>query len=431
MSSRVEWLSEHVRIWAATAWAYAPAEVSSAVVMTSFACAPVIVYALGSPRIGYRGKLLALVAGFTGAWLCVRAGQPSSIFAFLEGYLYFGFLVPLVWALRPSVQAGSVTRPALALSAALVFVLLPALILPGAQNFGIQLRGWELMFAVYSYCVDGAGVSGEPRFRDCAFFLLVNPTLVYAQRARVVGAPRATWRGAARFGLGLVTLAAHSALFTMFYASGDPAPSLALSMSAAGYAAFMLYYLGRLVAGYWAHSGRASIDVGLIGMIGYTVPERYDFPLLARSPAQFWQRWNTYIGSWFRRYVFTPAAVSWQRRGVHPGVAKIAAVFATFLAAGLVHDYSVYLRFGTTAFGGSLVFLLNGFAVAAWAIISGVTRQRSTSSRWGRALDWAGALAGYGLFLHVLAFSVWLIIPAFGAGQLPAELSAVTGFFFR
>jgi hypothetical protein len=344
---------------------------------------------------------------------------------FVEGSAYFAALVPVVWLTRQAMRAGHLTRGAVAALMVAACAIAPALFAPGPRYFIVQLRGWEYMFAAFSFAVEGAASDEDPSLADCAFFLLINPTLVYAQRARPAEHPQPRLGSLLRVVLGVVTLAGHGLLFSTIDGVFREPPALTAAVTARGYAIVMGYYLARFAAGYWAHSGRASLDVGLVRLLGFDVPERYRFPFLATNPAEFWRRWNTYIGSWFRRYVFTPAAVGWQKRRALPwsSANKGTAVLATFVAGGLIHDLSVYLRFGKTAFGATLAFAVHGVALVLWAVVSELRpalRVPRVASTWLRPL---GAAVGYAAFLHVLALSSWVAIPGMGEGKLPRELS--------
>jgi hypothetical protein len=144
-----------------------------------------------------------------------------------------------------------------------------------------------------------------------------------------------------------------------------------------------------VLARYSALSGLASFQIGALGALGYSLPERYRYPFLARSPADFWRRWNTYIGAWLKRYVFVPLARTLARSA---SVAMRAAsrpfgVAATLLAIGVYHDVFVYaasLRWqsrGTLAFGLAAGFMWLWSFVAAQArrLRSAPTRPRASA----------------------------------------------------
>ena len=57
---------------------------------------------------------------------------------------------------------------------------------------------------------------------------------------------------------------------------------------------------------YFDFSGYADMAVGLGKMFGFELPKNFDYPYIATSIADFWQRWNITLGNWFREYVYQP-----------------------------------------------------------------------------------------------------------------------------
>jgi D-alanyl-lipoteichoic acid acyltransferase DltB (MBOAT superfamily) len=82
-------------------------------------------------------------------------------------------------------------------------------------------------------------------------------------------------------------------------------------------------------------SAYTDIARGTSRWLGFELTENFDHPYLARSPADFWRRWNISLSSWFRDYVYIPLGGS--RRG-HWLWARN--VLATFLLSGLWHGAS-------------------------------------------------------------------------------------------
>ena len=69
--------------------------------------------------------------------------------------------------------------------------------------------------------------------------------------------------------------------------------------------------------------------------LGFELTENFDHPYLARSPADFWRRWNMSLSTWFRDYVYIPLG------GSRAGEATWARnVLVTFLLSGLWHGAS-------------------------------------------------------------------------------------------
>ena len=103
----------------------------------------------------------------------------------------------------------------------------------------------------------------------------------------------------------------------------------------------------RALSEYAAHSGLASIQIGIMRQLGYQVPERYNYPFLASSPLDFWRRWNTYVGGWLRQYVFMPGMMFAGRRTRAPWAMAVV-LTVVFVVSGLLHDiYGYAISFDT------------------------------------------------------------------------------------
>jgi len=256
------------------------------------------------------------------------------------------------------------------------FLLLPALLLPGVARATFLILGWDLTLSSYSYCVHTARSPQRSSLGQCVFFLLVNPALVFSHRGKRFGEPRLDRDGGLRVVLGIAVMFASAALLrpsSMIAAAGTS------GMGVSGTVGLVLVGLLRFLTEYASHSGLASIQLGLLRQTGYQAPERYRYPLLAVSPLDFWRRWNTYVGTWLRLYVFAPSA----RRLVRPvpqvqrrqlwRAMLLVPVLITMAASGALHDgyayldgFAIHLRF--TKFFGAVFG-----AVVLWEI-----------ARWGR-----------------------------------------------
>jgi D-alanyl-lipoteichoic acid acyltransferase DltB (MBOAT superfamily) len=82
-------------------------------------------------------------------------------------------------------------------------------------------------------------------------------------------------------------------------------------------------------------SAYTDIARGTSRWLGFELTENFDHPYLARSPADFWRRWNISLSTWFRDYVYIPLGGS---RG--PGWSWARNVLVTFLLSGLWHGAS-------------------------------------------------------------------------------------------
>lgn len=57
---------------------------------------------------------------------------------------------------------------------------------------------------------------------------------------------------------------------------------------------------------YFDFCGYSLMAIGLGDMLGFTIPENFRHPYMARSVSDFWRRWHITLGSWFREYVYIP-----------------------------------------------------------------------------------------------------------------------------
>lgn len=101
-----------------------------------------------------------------------------------------------------------------------------------------------------------------------------------------------------------------------------------------------------------------------------------DNPFMARTPAEFWRRWNRPFRDFFDEYVFRPSGGA--RR-------PVLATLAVFAVSGLMHEYVFAVATGRVRGWQILFFMVQGCAVAA------TLRVRPTGR--AAALWWAGTSA--------------------------------------
>jgi D-alanyl-lipoteichoic acid acyltransferase DltB (MBOAT superfamily) len=131
-----------------------------------------------------------------------------------------------------------------------------------------------------------------------------------------------------------------------------------------------------------------------------------DNPFLARTPADFWRRYNRPAQQFLYEDVFKPVG------GLR---SPIRAVLLTFAVSALIHEYVFGISIGRVQAYQTSFFLLQGFAVAATA--------RVRPQGW-RALPWTTATFAFNLASSVLFFaSVESLVPFYARG-LPACLAA-------
>lgn len=57
---------------------------------------------------------------------------------------------------------------------------------------------------------------------------------------------------------------------------------------------------------YFDFSGYSDMAIGLGSILGFSFPENFRYPFIAKSVSEFWRRWHMTLGAWFRDYVYIP-----------------------------------------------------------------------------------------------------------------------------
>jgi alginate O-acetyltransferase complex protein AlgI len=96
---------------------------------------------------------------------------------------------------------------------------------------------------------------------------------------------------------------------------------------------------------YFDFSGYSDMAIGLARMLGFRLPENFNFPYTSQSITEFWRRWHITLSFWFRDYVFLPLAYATSRKlpkerylGMRADkVIYLIATTVTFLLCGFWH----------------------------------------------------------------------------------------------
>ncbi len=384
-----------------------------------FRCLPFAAYACAAPQTSWTLRAgVALLFALACAWLRLRPDIVASFAWIPVVYLYFAVAVGAVHWLgtampRPVAACGGALFPS-----ALAFVVLPATLVHHASVGAMLVVGWEIMLAAHSYCVD-ARDERRPSFGDALFFMLVNPTYVFPERAERQHPARANPWAAVRIAAGFAILSARTLILSLVDGWARGAQRTSVSWT---YAKFCSVHVVLVLGLYCAHSGLASIQIGWMRILGYRLPERYVFPFLARTPADFWSRWNRWVGDWARRYAYLPLARACARRW-NDAAAHRVAVMCTFLAVGVLHDVGAIciaasrgdsrpmgLRF-------TAVFAALGLAILVWQsaarLLAHIVRPQ------GRGVRAACGVLSRVALLQVAILLAWLAIPVLRGGPLP------------
>ena len=83
---------------------------------------------------------------------------------------------------------------------------------------------------------------------------------------------------------------------------------------------------------YCDFSGYSDIAIGAALILGFKVPQNFNFPFFATSPTEFWRRWHISLSTWVRDYVFYPMLNFKSSK-----LRLFVSVFATLFLIGIWH----------------------------------------------------------------------------------------------
>ncbi len=166
----------------------------------------------------------------------------------------------------------------------------------------------------------------------CMFFqLIAGPIVRYSEIEPQLDASQRTlsWKqtakGSARFVCGLakkVLIANQLSSLNVFFRSVS-SPSI------------LFYWLNALAVTlfiYYDFSGYSDMAIGLGKMMGFSLPENFDYPFLAGNFTGFWRHWHMTLTRWFRDYVYIP--LGGNRKGKWRQIVNLLVVW---LLTGLWH----------------------------------------------------------------------------------------------
>ena len=191
-------------------------------------------------------------------------------------------------------------------------------------------------FQIISYTVDiYRGNSRTGRFSDFAAYVSMFPQLIAGPivryrdiekelRKRSLSSESVS-EGIRRFaiGLGKKVLIANQLAELVNIADNINEPTLSMHI-------FSILCYGLFV--YFDFSGYSDMAIGIGRILGFHFMENFNYPFIAGSITEFWQRWHISLGSWFRDYVYIP--LGGNRKGIKRQLVNISAVW---MLTGLWH----------------------------------------------------------------------------------------------
>ena len=116
-----------------------------------------------------------------------------------------------------------------------------------------------------------------------------------------------------------------------------------------------LYAIAATLQIYFDFSGYSDMAIGLGKIMGFELPENFDYPLASCSITDFWHRWHMTLGGFFRDYLYIPLGgnrvpvlkwirnilIVWMATGLWHGAAWTFVVWGMFFAFFLVIEKTV------------------------------------------------------------------------------------------
>ena len=108
---------------------------------------------------------------------------------------------------------------------------------------------------------------------------------------------------------------------------------------------------------YMNFTGYCDIVIGVARAVGFTLPENFNRPLLARNMVDYWNRWHMTLSEFFRDYMYLPIYSALRRRVPQLLAMSITSMLA-FFVMGIWHGSTVMMAvFGL--FHGTGVVIVN------------------------------------------------------------------------
>ncbi|MEL6674153.1 MAG: MBOAT family protein [Bacteroidota bacterium] len=153
---------------------------------------------------------------------------------------------------------------------------------------------------------------------------------------------------------------------------------------------------------YFDFSGYSDMAIGLGRMLGFQLPENFNYPYISRSIREFWRRWHISLSTWFRDYLYLP--LGGNRLGNYRTYFNLATVFVlcglwhganwAFLFWGIYHGFWLMLERGiwgkrlersSTFFRWCYVWLV---VMIGWVFFR--------AENWDLAIHYLAAMTGMG-----------------------------------
>lgn len=302
----------------------------------------------------------------------------------------------------------------------------------------IGISFYTFQIASYEIDVYRGDVAAQHNFIDFAAYVAMFPQLIAGPIVRYRDiAPQLKERthsleaaasGASRFavGLGKKVLVANvlAQLVSAYKASAEQTALYA-----------WLYAITFTLQIYFDFSGYSDMAIGLGRIFGFSFPENFRYPYIAKSITEFWRRWHMSLGTWFRDYLYIPLGgsrcsrirhifnilVVWMATGFWHGAAWNFVFWGLFYAVLLMAEKFFLLP--ALKKGRALPHVYVLLAVTLGFVLFDAASLKDALHQLG-TLFGAGTASGLGTeALYMLrSYGVVLALAALGATPLPAML---------
>ncbi|XQQ04879.1 MAG: MBOAT family O-acyltransferase [Leptolyngbya sp. IPPAS B-1204] len=142
---------------------------------------------------------------------------------------------------------------------------------------------------------------------------------------------------------------------------------------------------------YLDFSGYVDVARGCAILLGFDLPQNFDFPYFSTNIADFWRRWHMTLGDWLRNYLYFPLGGS--RRGLWRTCCNLMIVM---VIAGIWHGAA----WGFGVWGG-----LHGLALVIHRLTAVASDHWQILKNWWSSVP--GAIAAWAL-TQLMVFTTWI-----------------------
>lgn len=136
--------------------------------------------------------------------------------------------------------------------------------------------------------------------------------------------------------LGLIGLAAVKLFLLSSWLANEWVDPVFDTPSASSAEQILLAVYGYSLQIYFNFSGYTNLVTGIALLLGFRLPENFNYPYLAHNLKEFWARWHISLSRFIRDYIYIP--LGGNRHGLWPGMAYM---MIAMLISGLWHGASV------------------------------------------------------------------------------------------